>query len=480
MLKLKKTELLRNQCLIGEHWRDAQSGEQIDVRNPATNELLGQVPRLSDGEVRQAIEQAHNAFLHWRGQTAQVRGDVLQRWCQLMLDHEEDLAALMTAEQGKPLTESAGEIRYAASYLKWFAEEAPRIYGDIIPAPASGQKILVQKQPVGVCACITPWNFPVAMLARKAAAAIAAGCTVVAKPASATPFSALAFAYLGQQAGLPVGVLNVVTGSAQTIGEVFTQSAQVSKISFTGSTDVGKTLVQQSAGQLHKLSMELGGNAPCIVFDDADLDRAAEGIINAKFRNSGQTCICINRLYVQRPVYEKLLQRLKQRIGALKVGEGTGPDVDMGPLISHRAVEKFQRHLADALSKGARVVAGSGSADGNFVQPVLLADGSQQMLFCHEETFGPLLGVVPFESEEQAIAWANDTPFGLAAYFYSSNLQRVVRVMDAIEAGMVGVNETALSNPAAPFGGVKSSGFGREGSKYGLDDYVNIKQVLLG
>lgn len=480
MLKLKRPELWQNKCLIGGSWRAAQSGDCIDVQNPATQETLGQVPSLSRDEVQEAIKLAHIAFAQWRQQPAKTRSDVLYRWHQLMLEHEDDLAALMTAEQGKPLAEATGEIRYAASYLKWFAEEALRVYGDIIPAPSAEQKILVQKQPVGVCACITPWNFPVAMLARKAAAAIAVGCTVVAKPASATPFSALAFAYLGQQAGLPEGVINVVTGSASTIGDVFTQSALVNKISFTGSTEVGKTLVEQSASRLHKLSMELGGNAPCIVFDDADLDKAAAGIIKAKFRNSGQTCICINRLYVQQSVYGDLLQKLKQQVEVLKVGAGTEQGVDVGPLINRQAVEKFQRHLDDALTRGAKLVAGGGESEGNFVQPVLIGDASQDMLFCHEETFGPLLGVVPFESEEQAIALANDTPFGLAAYFYSDNLQRVMRVMDGIEAGMVGVNETALSNPAAPFGGIKSSGFGREGSKYGLDDYLVIKQVLLG
>lgn len=480
MIELREPKLWQTQCLIDGQWRSARSGEFMNVSNPANNHVLAQVPRLSAEEVEDAVAAADTAFAAWRQCTASQRSDVLYRWYQLMVEHEEDLAVLMTAEQGKPLAEARGEIRYGASYLKWFAEEAVRLYGDIIPAPAAGQKILVQKQPVGVCACITPWNFPVAMLARKAAAAIAAGCTVVAKPASATPFSALAFAYLGQQAGLPAGVLNVVTGSAATIGEVFTQSAKVKKISFTGSTAVGKKLMQQSAGQLHKLSLELGGNAPCIVFEDADLDKAAEGIIKAKFRNSGQTCICINRLYAQRTIYDELVQKLKQKISALKVADGMQPDADIGPLINAEAVEKFQAHLADAQQKGATVVLGSGRAEGNFVQPVLLTNAEQGMLFCHEETFAPLLGVVPFDTEEQAINYANDTEFGLAAYFYSNNLQRVMRVMDAIEAGMVGVNETALSNPAAPFGGVKNSGFGREGSKYGLDDYINLKQVLIG
>lgn len=480
MLQLKHPKLWQTQCFIGGRWLAAQSGETIDVDNPATGKVLATVPSMNSAEVESAIAEADKAFGDWRQQSAQNRSAVLYRWHQLMLDNEGDLAALMTAEQGKPLKEALGEVRYAASYLKWFAEEAVRIYGDVIPAAKAGQKIIVQKQPVGVCAFITPWNFPVAMLARKAAAAIAAGCTVVAKPASATPFSALAFAYLAQEAGLPNGVLNVVTGQASSIGEVFTGSKRVAKVSFTGSTEVGQKLMAQSAGQLHKLSLELGGNAPCIVFDDADLDRAVEGIMQAKFRNAGQTCICINRLYVQQSVYSEVVQKLKQRVSALTVADGTQAGADIGPLINQEAVEKFQQHLQDALARGAKLVTGSAEAKGNFVQPVLLENANQEMLFCHEESFAPLLGVVPFATEEQAVALANDTPFGLAAYFYSANLQRVMRVMDGIEAGMVGVNETALSNPAAPFGGVKKSGFGREGSKYGLDDYVNIKYVLMG
>lgn len=480
MLELKQPKLWQTQCFVGGKWLAAQSGETIAVDNPATGELLATVPKLSRTEVESAIAEADDAFVLWRQQPAKSRSATLYRWYQLMLDHESDLVALMTAEQGKPLAEAVGEVRYAASYLKWFAEEAVRLNGDVIPAAKAEQKIIVQKQPVGVCAFITPWNFPVAMLARKAAAAIAAGCTVVAKPASATPFSALAFAYLAQEAGLPNGVLNIVTGSAAAIGEVFTGSERVRKISFTGSTQVGQKLMAQSAQQLHKLSLELGGNAPCIVFDDANIDRAIEGIIQAKFRNGGQTCICINRLYVQQSVYQEVVQKLKEKIEALTVAEGTQEGADIGPLINAQAVEKFQQHLQDALDRGATMRAGRSEAKGNFVQPVLLENASQDMLFCHEESFSPLLGVVPFTTEEQAIHFANDTPFGLAAYFYSANLQRVMRVMDAIEAGMVGVNETALSNPAAPFGGVKSSGFGREGSKYGLDDYVNIKYVLLG
>ena len=480
MLNLKQTHLWRTQCYIGGHWCEAATQHTIDVDNPATGEVLGQVPKLDEGEVEAAIDAAHSAFSTWSRVTASERSAILYRWYELMLENEDDLAQIMTAEQGKPLSESKGEIRYAASYLKWFAEEAVRVYGDIIPAADEQQKILVQKQAVGVCAFITPWNFPVAMLARKAAAAIAVGCTVVSKPASATPFSALAFAYLAQEAGVPGGVFNLVTGSASEIGKVFSDSRKVKKISFTGSTRVGQKLMSQSAEQLHKLSFELGGNAPCIVFDDANLEQAVDGIMAAKFRNGGQTCICINRLYVQRAVYSQVIQLLKQKITQLQVGGGDGDNVDVGPLINHDAVEKFQQHLRDALDKGAELVVGSDQTEGNFVQPTLLQNASQEMLFCHEESFAPLLGVVPFDTEEQALIWANDTPYGLASYFYSNNVQRVMRVMDGIEAGMVGANATALSNPAAPFGGVKHSGFGREGSKYGLEDYVNIKYILLG
>ena len=480
MLNLKQTHLWRTQCYIGGHWCEAATQHTIDVDNPATGEVWGQVPKLDEGEVEAAIDAAHSAFSTWSRVTASERSAILYRWYELMLENEDDLAQIMTAEQGKPLSESKGEIRYAASYLKWFAEEAVRVYGDIIPAADEQQKILVQKQAVGVCACITPWNFPVAMLARKAAAAIAVGCTVVSKPASATPFSALAFAYLAQEAGVPGGVFNVVTGSASEIGKVFSDSRKVKKISFTGSTRVGQKLMSQSAEQLHKLSFELGGNAPCIVFDDANLEQAVDGIMAAKFRNGGQTCICINRLYVQRAVYSQVIQLLKQKITQLQVGRGDGDNVDIGPLINHEAVQKFQQHLRDALDKGAELVVGSEQTEGNFVQPTLLQNASQEMLFCHEESFAPLLGVVPFDTEEHALIWANDTPYGLASYFYSNNVQRVMRVMDGIEAGMVGANATALSNPAAPFGGVKHSGFGREGSKYGLEDYVNIKYILLG
>jgi succinate-semialdehyde dehydrogenase/glutarate-semialdehyde dehydrogenase len=479
MLSLSHSELFQQANYIGGRWLQAISGESIEVENPATRMPLGQVPRLSREEVAQAITVAESAFQTWRQMPVQERSRILHRWAALLLEHSGDLARIITAEQGKPLTEAEGEVRYAASYFKWFAEEAPRIYGDLIPAAKNGQKILVQKQPVGVCGCITPWNFPIAMLARKVAAALAAGCSVVAKPAEITPFAALAMAVLGEQAGVSAGVFNVVTGNAAEIGEEFSENPRVRKISFTGSTRVGRLLQQQSAKNFTKLSLELGGNAPFIVFDDADLDLAVKGLMAAKFRNCGQTCIAVNRLLVQRGVYDIFLEKLQKAMARLVVGEGTKPGVDLGPLVNQAAVDKFQRHFRDAIAKGARALLGDGSARDYFVDPVLLADAAPHMQCYQEETFAPLVAAMPFDTEEEALALANDTPYGLAAYFYSSNLQRVMRVSDALESGMVGVNETAISNAAAPFGGIKWSGYGREGSKYGIEEYLQMKYILL-
>lgn len=479
-MKLKNPELFQQANYWNGQWRQSSTGEVIEVDNPSTGKIIGQVPSVNRAEVADAIDVAERAFQSWRQEPAHTRAKVLRKWGDLLLTHVDDLAEILTTEQGKPLAEAKGEVRYAASYLHWFAEEAPRNYGDTIPAPKTSQKIIVQKQPVGVCGCITPWNFPIAMLARKVAAALAAGCTVVAKPAEATPFSALALAYLGECAGVPGGVFNIVTGDSAMIGDEFTENPKIRKISFTGSTRVGRLLQEKSGRNLIKLSLELGGNAPLIVFDDADLDLAVKGTIAAKFRNAGQTCVCVNRLFVQRSIYDEFIKKLKVAVEALVVGDGHDEGVTIGPLIHQKAVEKFQKHFDDAVAQGARVICGDGKANGNFVKPVLMTDGKPSMLFCQEETFAPLLVAVPFDTEEEAIQLANDTPYGLASYFYSNNISRVMRVTDALESGMVGVNETVISNASAPFGGVKWSGYGREGSKYGMDEYLQVKYVLLG
>lgn len=479
-MKLKNPELFQQANYWNGQWRQSSTGEVIEVDNPSTGKIIGQVPSVNRAEVADAIDVAERAFQSWRQEPAHTRAKVLRKWGDLLLTHVDDLAEILTTEQGKPLAEAKGEVRYAASYLHWFAEEAPRNYGDTIPAPKTSQKIIVQKQPIGVCGCITPWNFPIAMLARKVAAALAAGCTVVAKPAEATPFSALALAYLGECAGVPGGVFNIVTGDSAMIGDEFTENPKIRKISFTGSTRVGRLLQEKSGRNLIKLSLELGGNAPLIVFDDADLDLAVKGTIAAKFRNAGQTCVCVNRLFVQRSIYDEFIKKLKVAVEALVVGDGHDEGVTIGPLIHQKAVEKFQKHFDDAVAQGARVICGDGKANGNFVKPVLMTDGKPSMLFCQEETFAPLLVAVPFDTEEEAIQLANDTPYGLASYFYSNNISRVMRVTDALESGMVGVNETVISNASAPFGGVKWSGYGREGSKYGMDEYLQVKYVLLG
>lgn len=481
-MKLNNPSLFRQQCYINGQWLSADSSETLDVTNPATGDLLGSVPIMGATETRRAIAAADKAWPLWREKTAEQRASILRRWGELMMENQEDLAQLMTAEQGKPLAESRGEIVYAASFIEWFAEEGRRIYGDTIPQHQADRRILVLKQPIGVCAAITPWNFPSAMITRKAAAALAAGCTMVVKPGEDTPFSALALCELAEQAGIPAGVLNVVTGIPQVIGGELTSNPTVRKLSFTGSTAVGKLLMRQCADSLKKLSLELGGNAPFIVFEDADLDAAVEGAMASKYRNSGQTCVCANRFLVQDGIYDEFANKLAESVSQLTVGEGTEEGVTQGPLINQAAVEKVEAHIADAVSKGAKVKLGGARhvRGGTFFQPTLLTDISADMQLANEETFGPVAPLFRFTTEEEAVAMANDTEFGLAAYFYSRDLGRSWRVSEALEYGMVGVNTGILSTPVAPFGGVKQSGIGREGSRYGIDEYLEMKYVCLG
>ena len=460
----------------------ASDGSTIEVDNPASGEIIGNVPSLSEAQLTECIAQADQAFAEWRKTTALERADLLMRWYDLMLKHREDIASLMTLEQGKPLVESRGEVDYAASFIRWFAEEARRVYGETIPGAKPGQHIVVTRQPIGVTAAITPWNFPAAMITRKAGAALAAGCSMIVKPASATPYTALALGVLAEEAGIPAGVFNVVTGKASMISDVLTSSETVRKLSFTGSTSVGSQLMAQCAEHVQKVSLELGGNAPFIVFDDADLDRAVEGAMVSKFRNTGQTCVCANRFLVQSGIHDQFVEKLAEAMGKLKLGDGFEEGVTQSALINRAAVQKVQEHFDDALAKGAKHVAGAspGEAKGNYVEPVLVTGVTPDMQVCADETFGPLAAVIRFDSEEQAIELANDTPYGLAAYFYSTNIHRVWRVADALEAGIIGVNEGAVSNAAAPFGGVKASGLGREGSRHGLDEYTEIKYLCMG
>ena len=480
--RLAEPRLFRQQCLVAGNWIDASNGATIEVDNPASGEIIGSVPSLSEAQLTECIAQADQAFAEWRKTTALERADLLMRWYDLMLRHREDIASLMTLEQGKPLVESRGEVDYAASFIRWFAEEARRVYGETIPGAKPGQHIVVTRQPIGVTAAITPWNFPAAMITRKAGAALAAGCSMIVKPASATPFTALALGVLAEEAGIPAGVFNVVTGKASMISDVLTSSETVRKLSFTGSTSVGSQLMAQCAEHVQKVSLELGGNAPFIVFDDADLDRAVEGAMVSKFRNTGQTCVCANRFLVQSGVHDRFVDKLAEAMGKLKLGDGFEEGVTQSALINRAAVQKVQEHFDDALAKGAKHVAGAspGEAKGNYVEPVLVTGVTPDMQVCADETFGPLAAVIRFDSEEQAIELANDTPYGLAAYFYSTNIHRVWRVADALEAGIIGVNEGAVSNAAAPFGGVKASGLGREGSRHGLDEYTEIKYLCMG
>ena len=481
-VQLDDPRLLRQQCYVGGSWIDADSKKTITVTDPATGETVGTVPSLGVEEVRRAIAAAEVALPAWRAKTAKERAAVLRRWFELIMDAQDDLAILMTREQGKPLAELKGEVAYGASFIEWFAEEAKRVYGDVIPQTVGSRRILVLKQPVGVCAAITPWNFPIAMITRKAAPALAAGCTMVVKPASATPFSALAMAELAERAGLPKGVLNVVTGSAGTIGTELCTNKTVRKVSFTGSTAVGKILLKQCADTVKRVSMELGGHAPFIVFDDADIDKAVEGAIACKFRNAGQTCVCTNRIYVQAGVFDAFAQKYSAAVGKLKVGAGLDAGTTVGPLIDQAAVDKVEEHVKDALAKGAKVVTGGKrhAKGGLFYEPTVLAPCDATMKLAHEETFGPVAPLFRFETEEEAIRLANDSDVGLAGYFYARDLARVFRVAEALEVGLVGVNDGVISVEVAPFGGVKESGMGREGSKYGIEEYLEVKYVSLG
>ena len=479
---LKDPALFRQACYIDGSWVAARSGATVTVDNPATGESIGVVPRFGAAEVRQAVDAAARAFPAWRRTTAKERAAVMRRWFDLMVANQEDLARLMTTEQGKPLGESRGEVAYAAGFLEWFGEEAKRVYGDTIPAPQADKRIIVIKQPIGVVACITPWNFPLAMITRKAGPAIAAGCTVVQKPASQTPFSALALAELGERAGLPKGVFNVITGSGVEVGGELTSNPGIRKLSFTGSTETGKLLMAQCAGTVKKLSLELGGNAPFVVFDDADLDAAVEGTIASKYRNTGQTCVCANRIFVQDGVYDAFAAKLAEAVKKLKPAPGFEAGATQGPLIDEVAVQKVEEHIGDALSKGARVVVGGSrhALGGRFFEPTILTDVTVSMLIAREETFGPVAPLFRFRTEADAIALANDTPFGLAAYFYGRDVGRVWRVAEALESGMVGINTGIISTEVAPFGGVKESGLGREGSKYGIEEFLEIKYLCLG
>ncbi len=482
-MQLTRKELVREQCYVNGKWISASDKETFEVSNPATGEQLGNVPSLGRGETALAVEAAETAYPAWRKLTAKERSQLLRRWFDLIMENQEDLAVIMTAEQGKPLVESRGEIAYAASFVEWFAEEGKRVYGDTIPMAQHGKRIIVIKESVGVCAAITPWNFPSAMITRKAAPALAAGCTIVVKPASQTPLSALALAYLAGEAGIPPGVFNVLTGSASEIGEELTGNPAVRKLSFTGSTEIGKKLMQACASNVKKISLELGGHAPFIVFDDADLDAAVEGAIASKYRNSGQTCVCANRMIVQNSIYDEFADKLVKAVTSqLKMGNGFNEGVNQGPLIDLNAVVKVEEQIKDAVEKGAKIACGGnrGTAGGFFFEPTILLNVIPTMVISREETFGPVAPLFSFETEEEAVALANNTPYGLASYFFSSNVSRVWRVAEGLEYGMVGINTGIMSTESAPFGGMKESGVGREGSKYGIDEYLEMKYLCLG
>ncbi|MDX1517183.1 MAG: NAD-dependent succinate-semialdehyde dehydrogenase [Woeseiaceae bacterium] len=481
-MQLDDSSLLRTKAYIDGKWVDADDGETFAVENPATGDTLAEVAKCGTAETRRAIEAAHTAFSDWRNTTALERSALLRRWYDLMMDAQEDLAKIMTAEQGKPLAESRGEIAYGANYIEWFAEEAKRVYGDTIAPPSNDKRLVVIKQPVGVTACITPWNFPNAMLTRKIAPALAAGCTVVCKPANATPLSAFAFVELAERAGIPRGVINIVAGKTKDIGAEMTGNEKVRKLTFTGSTEVGKLLLEQCAGTVKRTSMELGGNAPFIVFDDADLEQAVAGAIACKFRNAGQTCVCANRILVQDGIYDAFVDKLAAATKDLKVGNGMDEDVSIGPLINEQAANDVMAFIDDAVSNGANVaIGGSRSALGAcFIEPTVLTGVNDGMRVFNEEIFGPVAPIFRFDTEQEAIDMANDTPFGLASYFYSRDVGRIWRVAEGLEYGIVGINEGVISNVMAPFGGVKESGLGREGSKYGLDEYLEIKYLCMG
>ena len=481
-LQLKDMSLFRQQCYIDGKWVDADDSSTFAVNNPADGLQIGTVPKMGGAETRRAIEAANAAFPLWRAKLAKERAVILRKWFDLIMANQDDLAVLMTVEQGKPLVESKGEIVYGASFIEWFAEEGKRIYGDTIPQHQADKRIVVIKQPIGVCAAVTPWNFPNAMITRKAGPALAAGCTMVIKPASYTPYSALALCELAERAGIPKGVINVVTGSAGPIGAELTSNPIVRKFTFTGSTEIGKQLMAQCASTVKKVSLELGGNAPFIVFDDADIDAAIEGAMASKFRNTGQTCVCANRLFVQEGVYDVFAQKLAAKAAAMKIGSGMEADVAQGPLIDMKAVEKVEEHIADAVGKGARIVTGGkrSAKGGTFFEPTVLADVKTNMKVTHEETFGPVAPLFRFKTEQELIKLANDTEYGLASYFYSRDIGRIWRVAEALEYGMVGINVGIISNEIAPFGGVKESGIGREGSKYGLEEFLEVKYLCMG
>ena len=481
-LSLKDPALFREQCYLDGAWTDADSRGSIKVNNPATGEILGGVPDMGAAEAKRAVEAADRAWPAWRAKTAKERAAILRKWYDLMMANQDDLGLLLTTEQGKPLGEAKGEIAYGASFIEWFAEEGKRIYGDVIPQHQSDKRILVLKQPIGVCALITPWNFPNAMITRKAGPALAAGCTVVLKPASQTPYSALALAELAERAGIPKGVFNVITGNSRAIGGELTANPTVRKLSFTGSTEVGRVLMRQSADTIKKLSLELGGNAPFVVFDDADIDAAVEGAIASKYRNAGQTCVCANRIYVQDSVYDEFAQKLAKKVEAFKVGRGTDPGVVIGPLIDEPGLKKVEQHVADATAKGAKVMLGGKrhKLGGLFFEPTILTGVTQAMKVSREETFGPVAPLFRFKTDAEAISMVNDTEFGLAGYFYSRDIGRIFRIAEAMETGMVCVNSGILSTEIAPFGGVKQSGLGREGAKYGIEEYLEVKYLLIG
>lgn len=472
------SRFFRQECFIDGAWIGGE--ETIPVDNPATGEVIGTIPKFARKETAKAIDAAHAAFADWRRRPAGERAAFCLKIHDALMANQEELGRLLTIEMGKPLAEAKGEVAYAAAFFKWFGEEARRVYGDVIPSPWTDKRIIVTKEPVGVVGSITPWNFPTAMIARKAAAALAAGCTVVAKPASQTPYSALAYGVIAEEIGLPKGVLNIVTGSAAAIGDELCENPKVRKITFTGSTPVGKALASKATKHMKRVSMELGGNAPFIVFDDADLDRAVAGAVASKYRNSGQTCVCSNRIYVQAGVYDAFAEKLAAAAKALKLGDGLEPDVQQGPLIDEAGVRKVEEHIEDATKKGAKIILGGKRREGLWFEPTVLTDVTADMLVAREETFGPLAPLFRFETEEEAIRLANDTEYGLAAYFYTRDLGRAFRVMEALEYGIVGVNEGIISTEVAPFGGVKDSGMGREGSKYGLEDYLNVKYGLIG
>ena len=482
MQELFRKDLFRQQAYIDGQWFDADSGRTLEVTNPATGEILGRVPNMGQVETRRAIESAERAQKLWRAKSAKERAIILRKWFDLVMLHQDDLARIMTLEQGKPLAEAKGEIAYGAAYLEWYAEEGKRAYGDVIPGPASDRRIVVTKEPVGVCAAITPWNFPSSMITRKVGAALGAGCSIVVKPAAQTPYSAFALCVLAEEAGVPTGLVSIVTGSASEIGKEMTSNPIVRKFSFTGSTEIGRLLMSQCSDQIKKVSLELGGNAPFIVFNDADIDAAVEGAIISKYRNAGQTCVCANRIYVQDEIYDAFAEKFVAAVKHINVGDGTAVGVTQGPLIDDAAVAKVKEHIDDAVTKGAKVATGgkSHSLGGLFFEPTVVTEVTSEMKVAKEETFGPLAPLFRFKTEEDVTQMANDTEYGLAAYFYSRDLGRVWRVAEALEYGMVAINTGLLSNEAAPFGGIKQSGIGREGAKYGLDDYMETKYMLMG